>query len=69
MKLKLNDTYQIRKTLQKISEETADGNIDVQTSKTLIYACQVALQSISVEEQQKDRVQKRELAEKWDFFK
>lgn len=67
MKLKLNDPYQIRKTLQKISEETAEGTIDIQTSKTLIYACQVALQSITVEEQQKDRVERRAQAEKWGF--
>lgn len=67
MKLKLNDPYQIRKSLQKIGEETAEGNIDIQTSKTLAYLCQVALQSISVEEQQKDRIQTRALAEKWEI--
>ena len=67
MKLKLNDPYQIRKSLQKIGEETAEGNIDIQTSKTLAYLCQVALQSISVEEQQKDRIQTRALAEKGEI--
>lgn len=49
-KLKMHDTTDIRKTLQKTAELVSEKEIDVQTAKAIIYACQVALQAISTEE-------------------
>lgn len=66
-KLKMHDTTDIRKTLQKTAEMVSEKEIDVQTAKAVIYACQVALQAISTEEKIKDLVSARALAEKWDF--
>lgn len=59
-KLKMHDTTDIRKTLQKTAELVSEKEIDVQTAKAIIYACQVALQAIGTE-------QKIKLEEKWDF--
>ena len=66
-KLKMHDTTDIRKTLQIQAQKVSDKEIDVQTAKAVIYACQVALQAISTEEKIKDLVSARALAEKWDF--
>lgn len=67
-KLRMNDPYQIRKTLQKVAEEVAEGELDVQSAKLIVYACQTSLQAISTEEKIKDMVQARATAEKWDFI-
>lgn len=66
-KLKMHDTTDIRKTLQKTAELVSEKEIDVATAKAVIYACQVALQAIGTEEKIRDMVRARALEEKWDF--
>lgn len=66
-KLKMHDTTDIRKTLQKTAELVSEKEIDVQTAKAIIYACQVALQAIGTEQNLIDLARARVREEKWDF--
>ena len=66
-KLKMNDSRDIRKTLQITAEKVSEKEIDVQTAKAIIYACQVALQAIGTEQNLIDLARARALEEKWDF--
>lgn len=58
-KVRMNNTGDIRRTLQKVSDMVIDGSIDTKQANCVIYACQTALSVIKTEELVKDNEDRR----------
>ena len=51
-RLKMSDSREVRRTINRISNMVLNGEIDAKTANAIIYACNVCLGAIRVDEQQ-----------------
>jgi hypothetical protein len=53
IRLKLNTPMEVRRTLVRVSNMVANGEIDSKRGNTIILACNAVLGAIRIDEQQK----------------
>lgn len=53
IRLKTNTSADIRRTLARVMNMAANGQMDSKTANTIIAGCKAALSSIRIDEQQK----------------
>lgn len=60
MRLRLSNPQDVRRTLARVANMTANGEMDTKTANTIILACNAILGAIRTDEQQKkiDEVEK-----------
>ena len=51
-RLKMGDSREVRRTINRINNMLLNGEIDAKTANALIYGCNAALGAIRVDEQQ-----------------
>lgn len=62
LRLRLNTPSDIRKTLAKITNMIANDEIDIKKANTIIYSCNAILNSIRIDELEKQIQELEELA-------
>lgn len=53
IRLRLNNSIEVRRTLSRISNMVVNGQLDTKTANTIILACNAILSAIRTDEQQR----------------
>lgn len=53
IRLKLKNSWEVRRTLSRVANYVANGEMDTRTANTIILACNAILNAIRTDEQQK----------------